>query len=283
MMAARPMPGRALYGAAARARRAAVAGLGLVLACFGAAATPVDYVDLPGGNFTSVLPQGPVPGVAAAVAIAPYQMRVLPVTAGEFRDFVVAHPEWQRGQAPAIFADARYLVDWDSAQQIAPVDGAAQRPVTNVSWFAAEAFCESEHARLPTWLEWEYAAAADETRRDARSDPAWRRRILGWYERPAASALPPVGGPANAWGVRDLHGVVWEWVDDFNALFIAGDSRTQGDPDLLKFCGAGAISIIDRDSYAVLMRIALLSSLGAADTTSSLGFRCARPIEGSKP
>jgi hypothetical protein len=41
---------------------------------------------------------------------------------------------------------------------------------------------------------------------------------------------------------------VWEWVDDFNALFIAGDSRTQGDPDTLKFCGAGAISVIDRDS-----------------------------------
>ena len=75
-----------------------------------------------------------------------------------------------------------------------------------------------------------------------------------------------------------MHGLVWEWVDDFNALFIAGDSRTQGDPDLLKFCGAGAISIIDRDSYAVLMRIALLSSLTAADTTSSLGFRCARPL-----
>jgi len=34
---------------------------------------------------------------------------------------------------------------------------------------------------------------------------------------------------------------------------------------------------------AVLMRIALLSSLGAADTTSTLGFRCARPVQGSTP
>ena len=77
-------------------------------------------------------------------------------------------------------------------------------------------------------------------------------------------------------GVQDLHGLVWEWVHDFNALFIAGDSRTQGDPDKLKFCGAGALSVIDRDSYAVLMRIALLSSLNATDTTRTLGFRCVR-------
>ena len=242
-----------------------------------------DYVTLPGGDFTSVLPQGPVPGVAAPVRIAPFQLRESPVSLGEFRDFVIANPQWQRGQAPSIFADVRYLADWPAPDRIESGPAAAQRPVTNVSWFAAEAFCESEHARLPTWLEWEYAAAADETRKDARNDPAWRRRILSWYERPANSALPPVGGTANAYGVRDLHGVVWEWVDDFNALFIAGDSRTQGDPDLLKFCGAGAISIVDRDSYAVLMRIALLSSLSAADTTSSLGFRCARPIEATRP
>jgi sulfatase modifying factor 1 len=256
-------------------------GLGLMHPCTRAAAA--DYVALPGGDFTSVLPQGPVPGVAAPVKIAAFQLRVRPVSAGEFRDFVVAHPQWQRGQAPAIFADVRYLADWPAPDRIDVAAGSAQRPVTDVSWFAAEAFCESEHARLPTWLEWEYAAAADETRHDARADPAWRRRILAWYERPASAALPPVGGPANAYGVRDLHGVVWEWVDDFNALFIAGDSRTQGDPDLLKFCGAGAISIVDRDSYAVLMRIALLSSLSAADTTRSLGFRCARPLAASTP
>ena len=266
-------------GHATRARCAAAFGAALALAS--TLAPAANYVDLPRTEFTSVLPQGPVPGAATPVTVAPFQLRVLPVTLAEFRDFVVAHPQWQRGNAPPLFADARYLVDWPAPDRIA--DGAGQRPVTNVSWFAAEAFCDSENARLPTWLEWEVAAAADESRRDARADPAWRRRILGWYERPANAAPPAVGGPANAWGVRDLHGVAWEWVDDFNALFIAGDSRTQGDADLLKFCGAGAISIVDRDSYAVLMRIALLSSLAAADTTSSLGFRCARPLPNATP
>jgi len=210
-------------------------------------------------------------------------MRSTPVTRGEFRTFLASHPQWQRDRVPAVFAEAGYLVDGPSPQDRPATGVADRRPVTSVSWFAAQAFCEAEQARLPTWLEWEYAAAADETRPDARADPAWRRRILSWYERPASRALPAVGDTANVYGVRDLHGLVWEWVDDFNALFIAGDSRTQGDPDRLKFCGAGAISIVDRDSYAVLMRIALLSSLAASDTTTSLGFRCVRqPAGGSR-
>jgi formylglycine-generating enzyme required for sulfatase activity len=252
------------------------AAFGALLAVAVATAAAADYVQIPGGEFTSVLPQGATPDSSASTTIAPFALRATPVTRGEYRVFLASHPQWRRGQVPAVFADATYLSDGPAADDAPAADAADRRPVTSVSWFAAQAFCEGEDARLPTWLEWEYAAAADETRRDARTDPAWRRRILSWYERPASHALPAIGGPANAYGVRDLHGLEWEWVDDFNALFIAGDSRTQGDPDRLKFCGAGAISIVDRDSYAVLMRIALLSSLVAADTTSSLGFRCAR-------
>lgn len=251
-----------------------------LVAYVGAAAA--DYVAIDGGAFVSVLPQGPLADVAVPVEIASFSLRKTPVTAGEFLVFVDAHPDWQRGRAPEVFADKRYLLDWRTPT-VLDDESDAFRPVTNVSWFAAKAFCESENARLPTWLEWEYAAAADDHRRDARADPQWRRRILAWYERPTEAHLPAVGGARNAYGVSDLHGVVWEWVEDFNALFVAGDSRTQGDPDTLKFCGAGAISILDRDSYAVLMRIALLSSLGAADTTGSLGFRCARPLEEKLP
>jgi formylglycine-generating enzyme required for sulfatase activity len=251
----------------------------IALAACAAAAQAAEYVPLPGGRFESVLPQGSVPTASTPVDIAPFAMRATPVTAAEYAAFVAAHPQWQRGRAASVLADARYLSKWATPLQ----PGAAvpaNSPVTDVSWFAAGAFCEAEGARLPTWLEWEYAAAADATRTDARRDPAWQQRILSWYEQPSPAVLPAVGGAANAYGVRDLHGVVWEWVEDFNALFIAGDSRTQGDPDKLKFCGAGALNIIDRDSYAVLMRIALLSSLNAADSTSTLGFRCVRPLEG---
>ena len=41
------------------------------------------------------------------------------------------------------------------------------------------------------------------------------------------------------------------------------DNRDQGDADNAKFCGAGALSMDDRDNYAVLMRVAMLSSLEA--------------------
>lgn len=258
-------------------RRSLIA-LALVATTTVAAAS--EYVTVPGGRFESVLPQGAVATASTPVTVRPFAMRATPVTVGEFARFIAAQPQWQRGRAPAVMADARYLVQWSTPRQ----PGAGMRseaPVTDVSWFAARAFCASEGARLPTWIEWEFAAAADASRADARRDAAWQRQILAWYERPGNEPLRAVGGAANVWGVRDLHGLAWEWVEDFNALFIAGDSRTQGDPDKLKFCGAGALNIIDRDSYAVLMRIALLSSLNAADTTANLGFRCVRDLEGT--
>src|SRR3546814_3916971 len=80
----------------------------------------------------------------------------------------------------------------------------------------------------------------------------------------------------SAWGVQDLHGLVWEWTDDFSSLLVSSDNRVQGDADDLKFCGAGALSMDDRENYAVLMRVAMLSSLDAGNTTANLGFRCAR-------
>lgn len=245
----------------------------IALLATSATACAADYVAIPGSTFASVLPAD---GKAADAKVAPFRLRVTPVTNGEFLAFVEAHPEWRRDRVAQIFAEPRYLESWSAPDALGDAISPEQ-PVTSVSWFAAEAFCESESARLPTWYEWELAAAADTTRTDARADPAWRERILAWYARPSTQALPPVGGEANVYGVRDLHGLVWEWVDDFNALLVSADNREQGDPDLLRFCGAGAITLQQRENYAVLMRIAMLSSLKAADTTANLGFRCAKP------
>jgi formylglycine-generating enzyme required for sulfatase activity len=242
------------------------------LALAGAASAPPPepaYVAMPAGELRSVLARDTD---REPTRLGAYWLREKPVTRGEFKRFLASHPEWRPEQVAPVFADAGYLKQGLEG-------GDADAPVTEVSWFAAQAYCESEGARLPTWYEWEYAAAADATRTDARSDPAWLARILGWYARPATQALPAVGGAANVYGVRDLHGLVWEWVDDFNALLINPDSRSGNDADKLKFCGAGAIDLQDRQNYAVLMRIALLSSLSAADSTGSLGFRCTREVK----
>ncbi len=232
-----------------------------------AAAGAADYQAVPAGSFASVLSSEKLGN--PPVKVAGFSLRTLPVTNGEFLAFTVKHPEWQRANAVPVFVDANYLRQFSGT----PGD---RRPVTNVSWFAAQAYCESEGARLPSWYEWEYVAAADASHRDARRDPAWRAKILGWYSQATPATPPLVGGPANAYGVRDMHGLIWEWVDDFNALLISADSRDQGDPDKLQYCGAGAISLQDRENYAVLMRVALLSSLSGADSTTNLGFRCAR-------
>ena len=245
--------------------------IGLLFAAAQAAAAPA-YVPLSGGRFASVLPADEK---TADIVVAPFALRREPVTNAEFLAFAKTHPQWQRGNVAPIFAESRYLAHWQSATALGK-DALPDQPVTQVSWFAAQAFCASENARLPSWNEWEFAAAADTTRADARSDPAWRERILNWYSRPSNAAVARVGGDANFYGVRDLHGLVWEWVDDFGALLVASDSRDQNDPDRLKFCGAGALNLRDRDNYAVLMRVAMLSALKAADTTVNLGFRCAR-------
>ena len=250
--------------------RAAAAAL--CLAALALPATAADYATIPGGSFASVLPPD---GKAAPAVVAGFRLRTLPVTNEEFLEFVRANPQWGRDRIPSLFADRQYLSHWARLSSLSPAG--RRQPVTRVSWFAAEAYCESEHARLPTWYEFEYAAAADESHADARSDPSWREHILDWYSRPSTTVLPDVGStPKNFYGVYDMHGLIWEWVGDYASLMISGDNRDQGDPDLLKFCGAGALSTQDRENYAILMRVALLSSLKAVDTTANLGFRCAK-------
>jgi hypothetical protein len=122
-----------------------------------------------------------------------------------------------------------------------------------VSWHAAQAYCQSEQARLPRWYEWEFAAAADEQHADARQDPIWLARILGWYSRPAN--LPPqaIGlEPANFYAIQDLHGLTWE------------------------FCGGAALSLGDKTNYAILIRLALLAAMEANQGGNYLGFRGVR-------
>ena len=239
------------------------------------------YASIRGGSgFRSVLPEG-VAGAASHVE--PFALQRLPVTNSDFLDFVRTHPGWQRGQVPASLADARYLQHWHGPLELGPQAGPDQ-PVTHVSWFAARAYCESRQARLPLWIEWEFAAAADEHAADARHDPVWRQTILEALTRTPGSPLPVVGAkPPNLYGVYDLQGVVWEWVEDFDTLFMprehAGHEHagmTMGPGDTAMSCGAAALSVSDPENYPMILRLAVLSSVSRNSTTADLGFRCVR-------
>lgn len=194
-----------------------------------------------------------------------------PVTNAEYGAFVRAETAWSRDRIKPIFADANYLHGAVTASPAAPV--------VRVSWFAARAYCAWRGGRLPREAEWELAAAADARHRDASDDPAFQAQILAWYAKTTPATLPDVGGAANAWGVRDLHGLVWEWVEDFTAALVTSDSR---DPTRSRVCGAEAAAAKDPRAYATFMRFAFRGSLAARDTVASLGFRCAYDQDGSR-
>jgi len=237
------------------------------------AAADSGRASIPGGTFATILP--PAPKVKQAT-VRGFEMDRRTVSNLDFARFVAANPQWRRDRVARIFADTGYLQHWQSVS--APGAELAAQPVTQVSWFAAKAYCEAQGARLPTWYEWELVSAAGETVPDARQDPAWRQTILDWYARPASAGLPASGSTApNYYGVRDVHGVVWEWVLDLGSMMVADDNRVQGDPDVLRFCGSGALSLEQKDNYAMLMRIATLSSMKASYTSATMGFRCASP------
>lgn len=231
------------------------------------AAVLAQPVAIPAGRFAPLfgLDKG-----QESFAVAAFALDARLVTQQEFAAFLAAKPGWnKRGLNPAL-ADQSYLGDGVFAKAY------ASAPVVRVSWFAAQAYCEWKGGTLPTTLQWEYVAAADEQRRDAVSDPAFVKRILAWYAKPfrREDLLGP-GSPKNAYGIEQQHGLVWEWTLDFNGTFITGDNRQDGDRIKALFCGDGATGSARREDYAAFMRYALRSSLSARSTLNNLGFRCA--------
>ena len=95
-------------------------------------------------------------------------------------------------------------------------ESSANRPVENITWRDAQAFIKRLNAidkqhiyRLPTEFEWEYAARAG-----AQDDIPWKdiraSAVLGGEMPDNVGTKKP-----NAWGLYDMLGNVWEWVQDF--------------------------------------------------------------------
>jgi formylglycine-generating enzyme required for sulfatase activity len=108
----------------------------------------------------------------------------------------------------------------------------SNRPVEQVSWEDAQAFigllnAREEHARyrLPTEAEWEYAARAESTTAYCFGDDHRQLRKYAWYSENAGGQTHPVGIlQPNAWGLYDIHGNVWEWVQDWYSAYAAEQS-----------------------------------------------------------
>jgi formylglycine-generating enzyme len=202
----------------------------------------------------------------AEVRVPSFELAKTSVTNREFLEFVQKKPQWQRDRVSTLYADGRYLEHWAAPLELGEAAG-ADHPVVNVSWFAARAFCRERGGRLPTEAEWEYAA----------TEPGDAAKVLRWYAAPAGGPGRPVRQePPNGRGVYDLHGLVWEWVSDFNSSLVISDNRSSGERDLTRFCGGGALKAGRTDDYAAFMRSAFRSSLEAKFVGRHLGFRCAR-------
>ncbi len=98
-----------------------------------------------------------------------------------------------------------------------------QLPVEEVSWDNAQAYCEGVHMRLPTEAEWEYAARGGSP--NARYAPLDR---IAWYSANSGGTTHAVGQKqANAYGLYDMLGNVWEWTGDWYDANYYGHSEAR--------------------------------------------------------
>lgn len=134
------------------------------------------------------------------------------------------------GRYPVTFAQYDHFCD--ATKRKKPKDqswGRGTRPVINVRWQDAQAYCgwlakqTGKIYRLPSEAEWEYACRAGTTTpfsfgETISTDQAnydgnytYGSGVKGLYREQTVE----VGSyPANVWGVHDMHGNVWEWVED---------------------------------------------------------------------
>ena len=161
------------------------------------------------------VPPGTLPGGAPTGG---FRLAVVPTTVGQYWHYLVDQ-DLHRTAAPHLHgfpAGGGTGLRATPAGTVELDEELAGLPVTGVTWVGAVAYCAwvgnrvGAACRLPTEAEWRYAAAGPRGLRWALGDDFDRRTYA-----PAASGPHPVGATsANAFGLRDMTGNVFEWCAD---------------------------------------------------------------------
>ncbi len=132
--------------------------------------------------------------------------------------------------------------------------GRGRRPVINVSWHDAKAYCKwlsektGETYRLPTEAEWEYVCRAGTTTKWSFGDDEEELEKYAWYDKNSGDKTHPAGRKLpNPWGLYDMHGNVWEWcedwyIDNYKETTIDGSANKKGEQEYKALRGGSWIS-----------------------------------------
>ena len=146
--------------------------------------------------------------------------------------------------------------------------GDSHRAATHVTLAEARNYCSAQGKRLPTTEEWEYVAAASSNSRNGRNDPHFKQLLIELYTRTRSAALG--SGFVNAYGVADMHGVIWEWTE---TPPMPMSHHNHGKHDM--GCASSAEGATDPEDFAGFLRYAFRNGLTPNTSLPSLGFRCA--------
>jgi formylglycine-generating enzyme required for sulfatase activity len=121
--------------------------------------------------------------------------------------YPVTNDEYGRFLASPGYEEPKYWADRKFNQP--------DQPVVGVSWNDAEKYAEWAGLNLPSEAQWEYACRAGTETRYYTGDSEDDLDRAGWYLKNSGAQLPPVGEKEpNAFGLYDMHGNVWEWIED---------------------------------------------------------------------
>jgi formylglycine-generating enzyme required for sulfatase activity len=187
--------------------------------------------------------------------------------------FEVTQAQWlaRMGANPSSFQSASSQV---AAAQV------SNRPVEMVSWNAIQDFLAQTGSRLPTEAEWEYAYRAGTTTAfhgftghpSGTSDDSLIPSI-SWHSANASGQTRPVGGKlANGYGLHDMSGNVWEWVNDWYSSNYYSSSPQNNPPGpatgTFRVVRGGSWNGSSNDS-----RASIRGSAGPGGSFNTVGFR----------